>query len=58
MTPTVEEAAVLAAALQKLASSYLQIEQPAVTEEEAQKIASMMEEIITFEAKFLTVAEE
>ncbi|SDD13724.1 Tetratricopeptide repeat-containing protein [Terribacillus halophilus] len=55
---TVEEAAVLAAALQKLASSYLQIEQPAVTEEEAQKIASMMEEIITFEAKYLTVAEE
>ncbi|MFP7169548.1 DUF3196 family protein [Terribacillus sp. 7520-G] len=58
MTPTADESAVLAAALQKLASSYLQIEQPAVTDEEAQKIASMMEEIITFEAKYLTVAEE
>lgn len=58
MVPTEEDGTVLAAALQKLASSYLQIDQPAVTEEEAQRIASMMEEIITLEAKYLTVAEE
>jgi tetratricopeptide (TPR) repeat protein len=56
--PDEDESLTLAAALQKLASSYLQIEQPPVSNEEAQQIASMMEEIITFEAKYLTVAEE